>query len=76
MDFTKSERSSAKVTPLDVNAFLNTSSETGFQNKVEVRCEKCGHYEAYFTEVQMRSADEPATLFYCCVSCKHNWREG
>jgi len=39
-------------------------------------CEKCGHNEAYFKEVQIRSADEPATVFYKCCKCTHTWREG
>ena len=41
-----------------------------------VPCPKCGHTAAYFMEVQTRSADEPATLFFRCEKCKHNWREG
>ncbi len=41
-----------------------------------VPCPKCSHGAAYFMEVQTRSADEPATLFYRCEKCKHNWREG
>lgn len=32
-------------------------------------CSKCNHDKAYFTEVQTRSADEAATLFFTCVKC-------
>jgi DNA-directed RNA polymerase III subunit RPC11 len=66
----------APVTPLDVNSFVIADSEMDFVNKTEVRCEKCGHNEAFFTEVQIRSADEPATLFFCCANCRYRWREG
>ncbi|EIE23460.1 hypothetical protein COCSUDRAFT_28851 [Coccomyxa subellipsoidea C-169] len=44
--------------------------------KTNVPCPKCGHTAAYFMEVQTRSADEPATLFFKCEKCAHNWREG
>ena len=39
-------------------------------------CEKCGHDRAYFIEIQIRSADEPATIFYRCCKCSHVRREG
>ena len=39
-------------------------------------CPKCQHRGAYFQEIQTRSADEPATLFFRCVKCAHNWKEG
>uniref|UniRef100_A0A6U5BQX5 DNA-directed RNA polymerase subunit n=1 Tax=Hemiselmis andersenii TaxID=464988 RepID=A0A6U5BQX5_HEMAN len=40
-------------------------------------CPKCGHSKAYYFEMQIRSADEPATRFYMCASdgCGHRWRE-
>mgnify|MGYP001807104472 CR=1 FL=1 len=39
-------------------------------------CPKCSYHQAYFMEIQTRSADEPATLFFKCVQCAHRWREG
>ena len=44
-------------------------------DKAEVVCPKCSHGHAYFMQMQIRSADEPMTTFYRCVSCGHNWRE-
>lgn len=41
-----------------------------------VTCANCSAGQAYFMEVQIRSADEPATIFYKCVDCAHIWREG
>jgi hypothetical protein len=41
-----------------------------------VVCPKCRHHEAYFQEIQTRSADEPATVFNRCASCTHIWKEG
>lgn len=39
-------------------------------------CGKCSYHQAYFMEVQTRSADEPATLFFKCVQCGQRWKEG
>lgn len=40
-------------------------------------CPACNHTQAYFRQMQIRSADEPMTTFYrCCnASCAHNWRD-
>ena len=42
-----------------------------------VKCpnEKCESRQAYFRQVQIRSADEPMTNFYRCVECATDWRE-
>ena len=42
-----------------------------------VRCPACGHCEAFFKQLQIRSADEPMTNFYrCCAKCcSHRWNE-
>jgi len=44
--------------------------------KTQATCERCGHGEAYFREIQTRSADEPATIFYRCIKCNKTWKEG
>ncbi|XP_065197994.1 DNA-directed RNA polymerase III subunit RPC10-like [Sycon ciliatum] len=41
----------------------------------EAECPKCHHMKAFFMQVQTRSADEPMTIFYKCVSCGHRWRD-
>jgi len=43
--------------------------------KTVATCPKCGNNEAYYWEVQTRSADEPATRFFKCTRCGHVWRE-
>jgi DNA-directed RNA polymerase III subunit RPC11 len=43
--------------------------------KTEAICPKCGHNEAFYMEVQIRSADEPATVFYKCTKCGKRWNE-
>jgi len=44
--------------------------------KTDARCKECDYHQAYFMEIQIRSADEPATLFFKCVNCGYQWREG
>lgn len=41
-------------------------------------CPKCENGRAYFMQIQIRSADEPSSIFYkCCkMECGHQWREG
>ncbi|KAH0786295.1 DNA-directed RNA polymerase III RPC11 [Histomonas meleagridis] len=76
MDFQGTKVQNAELHPLDTNSFIISDNTTAFTNKTTCKCEKCGHNEAYFIEIQIRSADEPATLFFCCCKCKHTWREG
>lgn len=42
-----------------------------------VTCPKCGHTEAFYMQIQTRSADEPMTIYYkCCnFSCGFRWKE-
>ena len=52
--------------------------DTAWGATTEVKCPKCGYHEAHFKEMQTRSADEPATLFFKCASkqCGFQWKEG
>ena len=38
-----------------------------------VRCRRCGSQEVSWEEKQTRSADEGATLFCACATCKNRW---
>jgi DNA-directed RNA polymerase subunit M len=40
-----------------------------------VECPECKHTKAEYFQLQTRSADEPATTFYCCLQCGHKWRD-
>ena len=46
--------------------------------KTNATCKKCENDKAYFKEIQIRSADEPATLFFKCsnLECGFEWKEG
>lgn len=54
---------------------LSTDAQNSTRPQTAVTCSKCNHDKAYFTEVQTRSADEAATLFFTCVKCGNKWRE-
>lgn len=59
-----------------VDEILSTSTSMQNAEKTEITCPKCAHKEAYFQQIQTRSADEPMTTFYQCanVECGHNWK--
>lgn len=40
-----------------------------------VFCRKCHKNKISYFELQTRSADEPMTTFYRCLSCGHHWRQ-
>ncbi|ETW39082.1 hypothetical protein PFTANZ_00240 [Plasmodium falciparum Tanzania (2000708)] len=48
---------------------------SGMTNNVTTVCPKCTNDEAYFYTLQIRSADEPSTIFYICVKCNYHWKE-
>jgi DNA-directed RNA polymerase subunit M len=43
--------------------------------KVTKICPKCNNNEAETWQVQIRSSDEPSTIFFRCTKCKFTWRE-
>lgn len=45
-------------------------------DSIDVSCPKCEHGRAYYMQIQIRSADEPSSIFYKCCSCGYQWREG
>ena len=38
-------------------------------------CPNCNHKEAYFMQMQIRSADEPMSIFYKCCKCSFQWND-
>jgi DNA-directed RNA polymerase III subunit RPC11 len=38
-------------------------------------CPLCNNKEAFFLQIQIRSADEPMSIFYKCVQCSHQWND-
>ncbi|URE08472.1 hypothetical protein MUK42_03757, partial [Musa troglodytarum] len=48
-----------------------------FAPKTQATCPRCHHGEAFFRQMQIRSADEPMTTFYRCCNerCNYEWRD-
>ena len=42
----------------------------------QYKCSRCKRRECSYMELQMRSCDEPMSLFIQCLSCGHHWRMG
>lgn len=59
----------------EVDDVLNDANTWKNVDQADAKCPKCEHEKAYFMQMQIRSADEPSTTFYRCVSCSHNWKE-
>ena len=38
------------------------------------KCGKCKKRECAYQELQLRSADEPMTIFVTCLNCGHRWK--
>lgn len=61
----------------DVEKLLLGAVEESIANKKSsaMKCPKCGEHSVVFFELQMRSADEGASVFYSCDHCLHSWKE-
>jgi DNA-directed RNA polymerase, subunit M/Transcription elongation factor TFIIS len=60
----KDEKEAKNIeTPLDVKEGVN-------------KCSKCGSKKTFQFSLQIRSCDEPATIFLTCAMCGHRWRIG
>jgi DNA-directed RNA polymerase subunit M/transcription elongation factor TFIIS len=45
-------------------------------DRTSIFCSKCCQQVlAYFVQIQIRSADEPMTIFYKCSTCQFQWNE-
>ncbi|KAI9679842.1 MAG: RNA polymerase III C11 subunit [Caeruleum heppii] len=45
------------------------------QTDVQCPTENCDGTKAFFMQIQIRSADEPMTLFYKCTTCGGRWKD-
>ena len=56
---------------------IESDPDANFEGKptaTDVRCDECGHDEAWYTIKQTASADEPPTRFFKCKECGKRWR--
>lgn len=48
--------------------------ETHLVSNCKTTCFKCREQNVYSTHKQTRSADEPETIFYLCLTCGNKWK--
>lgn len=54
---------------------MGEDEEFKFAAICEKKCPRCDCEKAMFIEMQIRSADEPMTIFYQCTGCRKTWKE-
>jgi DNA-directed RNA polymerase III subunit RPC11 len=59
----------------DVDDVMGGAAALENVDKTEALCPSCSHREAFYMMIQTRSADEPMTCFYKCVSCGNRWAD-
>jgi DNA-directed RNA polymerase subunit M len=54
---------------------IDNSDQIDTMPTATAHCEKCGHNQAVYWQLQTRSADEATTTFYRCKKCNNTWRD-
>jgi DNA-directed RNA polymerase subunit M/transcription elongation factor TFIIS len=75
---THQEMNPERWKPLIENKIKRDQSK--YNNNIEAStdvftCRKCKSNRCVYTAVQVRSSDEPTTLFVSCLNCGKNWKE-
>ena len=70
-------RSYAKLVKKDLDDLFGGADAWKNVDKTDAQCPnaECGHQQAYFMQVQIRSGDEPMTCFYKCCNCGNRWND-
>mmetsp|Transcript_13543 Transcript_13543/g.20337 ORF Transcript_13543/g.20337 Transcript_13543/m.20337 type:complete len:106 (+) Transcript_13543:35-352(+) len=74
-NITKTYTNDVKLKRKEVDDVLGGADAWENVDRTEARCPHCLHNEAYFMQMQIRSADEPSTTFYKCVNCMKQWND-
>lgn len=69
------ERTVTNLPRKEVDDVLGGSAAWELADKTDAVCDRCGHQQAFFFQMQTRSADEPMSTFYRCEKCDHQWKE-
>uniref|UniRef100_A0A0D9VJD6 DNA-directed RNA polymerase III subunit RPC10 n=1 Tax=Leersia perrieri TaxID=77586 RepID=A0A0D9VJD6_9ORYZ len=67
----------AKLVKKEVEPIFSGAAAMKSASKTAAACPRCNNGEAYFKQMQIRSADEPMTTFFMCCKedCQFEWRE-
>lgn len=63
-------------TVLDVKLMRDQFFEKPEAMTDQFRCGRCKKRECVYQELQLRSSDEPMSLFVTCLNCGNRWRMG
>lgn len=68
------------VTKMDVDAVERVILDATIGNKTireenGIKCKNCGKNTVTFLEMQTRSADEGASVYYSCSNCLTHWKQ-
>jgi DNA-directed RNA polymerase III subunit RPC11 len=74
-DVNKMYSSTVKTKKKEVDDVLGGADAWENVDRTSARCPQCGHDQAYFMQIQIRSADEPSTTFYRCCQCSKQWND-
>lgn len=61
---------------IDVKLMRDQFSEKPEAMTDQFRCGRCKKRECVYQELQLRSSDEPMSLFITCLNCGNRWRMG
>lgn len=61
---------------LDVKLMRDQYSEKPEAMTDQYKCGRCKKRECVYQELQLRSSDEPMSLFITCLNCGNRWRFG
>jgi DNA-directed RNA polymerase III subunit RPC11 len=67
----------ARLVKKEVEPIFSDSDAMKNAPKTTTTCPRCQNGEAYYRQMQIRSADEPMSTFYKCCreECQFDWRE-
>lgn len=82
-------RTIASIKPIDAFPDMWRESVISVNNRAEeaqrgpqpivtttlFKCSRCRQNKCTFREIQLRSADEPMTVFIACLNCGHRWKQ-
>lgn len=63
-------------TVIDLKQMRDQFSEKPEAMTDQFRCGRCKKRECVYQELQLRSSDEPMSLFITCLNCGNRWRMG
>ncbi|CAK9251876.1 unnamed protein product [Sphagnum jensenii] len=74
-DIQRRYTSSVKIKAKEIDDVLGGAEAWENVDRTTTSCPFCNHDTAYFKQIQIRSADEPSTIFYKCTKCEGQWND-